>query len=175
MINRCFWYLSTLVDTALLSSIFIWARSFSLSTFVDTSLLFALHIRILILVFVHFSGHIFTSLDIYLSVLFQFVHFNGHSLAILNIYLSALSQFVHFSGHTSFNCITWWNAGFNTCPLLWTPIFQLHCMTEHWFQHLSTLVDTPLPVTLHDKTWILVLVHFNGHATYCLHVCPNII
>ena len=112
---HCFWYLSTLVDTpllfysnttSLLSRTLLWEYSYSylptdcpffcLSTLVDAPLSDALYDRPLFLVLVHFSGH---------------------NLAILDIYLSVLFQFVHFSGHPSFNCITWWNAGFNACPL----------------------------------------------------------
>ena len=106
MIKHWFQHLSTFVDTAFISSRHLYERHhLNLSTLVDTSLLFALHIRILILVFVHFSRR---------------------SLAILDIYLRALSQFAHFSGHPSFSCITWWSAGFNACPLLWTPPIYHH-------------------------------------------------
>ena len=93
----------------------------------DTPLSDALYDKPLFLVLVHFSGHSFAILDIYLNALFQFVHFsgrplsaalydrtlilafvhfNGHSLAILDIYLSVLFQFVHFCGHPSFRRIT---------------------------------------------------------------------
>ena len=52
-----------------------------LSTLVDTPLLSVLYDRMIILVFVHFSGHSLAILDIYLSVLFQLVHFSGRPLS----------------------------------------------------------------------------------------------
>ena len=118
-----FYCLSTLVDTPLLALIFIWAYYFNLSTLVDTPLSDALYDKPLFLVLVHFSGHTFTSFDIYLSVLFQVVH---------------------FSGHPSFSCITWRNAGFNACPLWWTHLFQTRYMINRCFWYSSTLVDTAL-------------------------------
>ena len=150
----------------MLSSIFIWARSFRLSTLVDTNLSAALHDWTLISAFVHFSGHTFTSFDIYLSVLFQFVHFSGRLLAVALHDETLISALVHFSGHRFYSIQI--NVPVNSYSFM--RIFILLLADRLPFYCLSTLVDTPLSDALYDKPLIFTLVHFSGHSHAILDI-----
>ena len=150
-INRWFWYLSTLVDTTYISSRHLYERHhLNVSTLVDTSPLFALHIRILISAFVHFSGH-----SLYIITAFILTRY-------LNLSTLVDAPLLFYSNTTSLLSRTLlWEYSYSYLPT------DRPLLPVHFSGHTFTSFDIYLSV-------FFQFVHFSGHPSFSCITWQNI-